>query len=288
MERLIDLLRARGLSGGAAREALASGKVALAGVPTADGGRMVDPSALTLNPAAPRLSPGHDLAFVHRDAHLVVVWKPPGMLSVPASREGGHKSVIGLVSRLLGAAYPVHRLDEDTSGLLVVARTEPAQVALKALFERHAVERRYLAIVLGRYEGERRVRTMLVRDRGDGRRGSVPRDEPVPPDAKEAITHFRLVEPLGRGTSLVEARLETGRTHQVRIHLSEAGFPILGDAVYGGSGVGRLAPRIALHASVLGFEHPMTGKRLRFEAPLADDLERLRRQLLERDATPRG
>lgn len=280
MTRLIDHLRERGLTGGAAREALQTGKVSLSGVPTADGGRLVDPAAVRYTPTAPRLSPGHDLAFVHRDPHLAVVWKPAGMLSVPAPREGGHKNAVGLAGRLLGSAFAVHRLDEDTSGLLLIARTEAMQAPLKALFERHAIERRYTALTAGHLsEGSRRLRTMLVRDRGDGRRGSVPRDEPVPADAKEAITTLTLLRHLGPGASLVEARLETGRTHQVRIHLAESGHPILGDAVYGGPNIARRAPRLCLHASVLGFEHPVTRESLRFEAPLADDLERLRRRL---------
>ncbi len=280
MERLIDVLRARGLTGGAARDALSAGKVTLRGVPTADGGRQVIPEEVVVTPNAPRISPGHDLAFLHRDPHLAVIWKPAGMLSVPAGREGGHKNAVGLAGRLLGAAFAVHRLDEDTSGVMMVARTESAQVALKALLERHEVERRYLAIVTGHFpDQERRVRTLLVRDRGDGRRGSVPRDEPAPEDAKEAITTLRLVERLGPGASLVEASLQTGRTHQVRIHLAEAGHPILGDAVYGGPGMARRAQRLCLHAAVLGFKHPFTGKLVRFEAPLADDLERMRRRV---------
>lgn len=280
MERLIDVLRARGLSGNAARDALRTGKVAFRGVPTADGGRLVEPSDITVNPALPRINAGFDLAIIHRDPHLAVLWKPPGLLSVPASRAGGHRNAVGLAGRLLGEAHAVHRLDEDTSGLLLVARSEPALQALKPLFERHEIERRYLAIALGRFPPvERAVRSMLVRDRGDGRRGSADPEEPGPDEGREAVTHLRLVEPVGPGACLVEARLETGRTHQVRIHLAEAGHPILGDAVYGGPLVARQAPRLALHAAVLGFVHPFSGKPVRFEAPLADDLERLRRRL---------
>lgn len=280
MPRLIDVLRERDLTGSAARDALKLGKVTLRGVPTADGGREVAPEDVRVDASAPRITVGRDPAFIYRDPHLVVLWKPPGLLSVPAPRQGGHKSAIGAVSRTLGAAFAVHRLDEETSGLMVVALTESVQVALKALFEKHAIERRYLAMVSGRFVGERSVRSSLVRDRGDGKRGSVTPGEPVPTDAREAITHFRAVEPLGPGATLVEARLETGRTHQVRVHLTELGFPLLGDALYGGRAVAARAPRVALHASVLGFEHPVTRRPLRFEAPLADDLERLRRALV--------
>ena len=128
-----------------------------------------------------------------------------------------------------------------------------------------------------------------MRDRGDGRRGSLERH--LEPDAqvtaKEAITEVRCLERLPTGVSLVEATLHTGRTHQVRVQLAEAGFPVLGDTLYGPPSVSRKGPRLALHAAVLGFEHPRTGEKLRFEAPLADDLERYRRHLLDRGAEQR-
>src|SRR5690606_28741090 len=110
--------------------------------------------------------------------------------------------------------------------------------------------------------------------RGDGLRGS---GDPADPEARRALTHLERIEILGRKASLVSARLETGRTHQVRIHLAELGHPVLGDHLYG-RGAGPLAPRLALHAHRLALRHPVTGERLSFEAPLADDLERLRRK----------
>jgi 23S rRNA pseudouridine1911/1915/1917 synthase len=184
---------------------------------------------------------------------------------------------VGLAGRILGEAHIVHRLDEHTSGLLLVARTLAAQTALKALLEVHAVDRRYLAIVAGSApEGERRVSSVLRRDRGDGLRGSDPEGE----EGKPAVTYFQLRERLGPRYSLVEARLETGRTHQVRIHLAEQGLPLLGDPLYAPAGVARLWPRQALHAWSLAFRHPFTRQELRFEAPLADDLEQLRRRIL--------
>lgn len=280
MPRLIDVLRARGLTGGAARDALKLGKVWLGGVPTADGGREVDETMVTVHPAAPRIMVGRDTAFIHKDSHLVVLWKPSGLLSVPAPRQGGHKSALGAVSRALGAALPVHRLDEETSGLMCVALEESTQLALKALFEKHEVERRYLALISGRFQGERSVRSWMVRDRGDGKRGSVRSGAPVPEDAREAITHVRALEAAGPAATLVEVRLETGRTHQVRVHMAELGHPVLGDLLYGGRASTARAPRVALHAAVLGFVHPITGRALRLEAPLADDLERLRRGLI--------
>ena len=278
MPRLDQHLRSLGLSAGAAREALRSGKVLLRGVPTSDGGRDVDPAEVQHRPDARRLTPGRDVVFLHRDEHLVVCWKPAGLLSVPAPRADGHRSVLGLVKTVCGSAFPVHRLDEETSGLLMVARTERAQLALKDLLERHEIERGYLALVKGRFPlAEQRLHSFLVRDRGDGLRGSA---EGHPPrDAREATTRARAIEHLHQDASLVEARLETGRTHQVRIHLSERGHPVLGDPLYAPSSVARRAPRLALHAAILGLRHPITGQQLRWEAPLADDLEVLRRSL---------
>ena len=114
---------------------------------------------------------------------------------------------------------------------------------------------------------------MLVRNRGDGKRGTGEGD-----DAKRAVTHFKVIQAL-RGATLVEATLETGRTHQVRIHLAEAGHPVLGDKLYGNQGSARRLGRVALHAAVLGFDHPSTQLKMRFDVPLADDMEKLRREL---------
>ena len=266
--RLYDLVRA---SHPNVRELLASGKVFYGGVPTGDGGRMVDETRVLVRSDAPRMRPGVDPAIVWRDASFVVVYKPPGMLAVPAPHRR-ETNVMAFVGKLLGSAFPVHRIDEGTSGLMMVALTTQAQAALKGILEEHAVERRYLALVRGRFPpGERRVESMLVRNRGDGFRGTGEGET-----ARKAITHFRAIEGFGSVT-LVEARLETGRTHQVRIHLSEKGFPILGDPLYGD---GKGAPRLALHAAVLGFTHPVTGAAMRWEAPLADDLDRLIRDRL--------
>ena len=275
MPRLDRILRDQGLSASQARDALRWGKVSLDGVPTSLGGRDVqDPARVTYRADAPRLQPGRDVAFVHVDDHLVIAWKPAGMLAVPAPRRGGHKSVLGEVGRRLGRALPVHRLDEPTSGLMMVARTEVAQKALKDLLAEHDIERRYRALVQGRLPFDaRRIETVFVRDRGDGKRGSV--QGPPPEDGRRAVTHLRHVRDLGQGATEVEATLESGRTHQVRIHLAELRCPVLGEPLYAGQGVTRRAPRLALHAAALGLVHPITGEKLRFVAPLADDLESL-------------
>ena len=246
----------------------------------------MDPGQITVDPSAPRLQPGRDPAILWRDPHFAVVWKPPGFLAVPAPRAGGHKSVLGAVKRALGEALPVHRLDEGTSGLMMVARTPAAQEALKDLLERHEIERRYLAIVQGHPPDRPTTRhSWLLRDRGDGLRGSTPAGT-QPEGSKEAITHLRLVEALGPKAALVEARLETGRTHQVRIHLAELGHPLLGDPLYAPRPVAARAPRLALHAAVLGLQHPMTREALRFEIPLADDLAALAEALRAGSAPP--
>jgi 23S rRNA pseudouridine1911/1915/1917 synthase len=272
--RLIDHLKALGQSNKDARDAMQSGKVRLKGVPTADGGREVDPADVELLPNAPRLTVGRDVVMLRRDAHLAVVWKPGGMLSVPAAHRR-ETNVLAEVGKRFGTALPVHRLDEGTSGLMLVAHTERAQTALKDAFEVHDVERVYLAIGWGRVR-EGTVRSALIRDRGDGRRGSGPEGT----DGKLAITHLSPLETLG-GAMLLQARLQTGRTHQVRIHCAESGCPLLGDELYAPQGVARRFTRVALHAAVLGFTHPVTGEVWRFEAPLADDLEQLRRRLIE-------
>jgi 23S rRNA pseudouridine1911/1915/1917 synthase len=180
-----------------------------------------------------------------------------------------------------GSVRAVHRLDNETSGLVVFARTVEAERHLGRQFRAHSTERRYLAVVRGRARPGR-IESWLVRDRGDGRRGSGP-----PGEGQRAVTHVRVVEELGDYT-LVECRLETGRTHQVRIHLGEAGTPLCGEKVYDRPPHGRPlpdgsgAPRIALHAAVLGFAHPATGERVCWTAPLPADLagmvERLRRR----------
>jgi len=271
--RLVDHLKTLGMSNREARAAMGSGKVWVGGIPMADAGREIEPDQVSVRNQAPRIQVGRDLVVLYRDPHLAMLWKPPRMLSVPAPRRA-ETNVLAEAGKVLGSVLAVHRLDEGTSGLMMTARTAAAQAGLKDLLESHDVERRYLAIVQGRMlPGERTVSTTLIRNRGDGLRGSGEGGKP-------AVTHLRMVEAVGN-CSLVEATLQTGRTHQVRIHLSESRHPVLGDSLYGGQGVGRRAPRLALHAWVLGFVHPITGESKRFTAPLADDLELLRRQLKE-------
>jgi 23S rRNA pseudouridine1911/1915/1917 synthase len=174
----------------------------------------------------------------------------------------------------------VHRLDKETSGLIVFTRTWVAKQRLAAQFRQHTVHRVYLAIARGDV-ASRTIRSFLLEDRGDGRRGSA-RGTPGR-GGREAITHVERLEPL-QGATLVACRLETGRTHQIRIHLSVAGHPIVGERVYVGKGDrgGPPAPRLMLHAAELGFVHPTTEREMRWELPMPDDmravLESLRRR----------
>ena len=148
--RLSHHLRELGLTAGQVRQALKSGKVSYHSVPTSDGGREVDPANVIYRADAPRLTPGRDIAIVYRDKDMVVAWKPAGLLSVPAGKEGGHLNLVGGVRRILGSAHVVHRIDEQTSGLVMVALNEAAQEKLKAQLFEHSIERRYLALVQGR------------------------------------------------------------------------------------------------------------------------------------------
>lgn len=284
MLRLIDHLRELQLNNRQIRDGLESGKVFYYDAPTSDGSRMVDPQFVRYRVDAPRIVMGRDIAIIHKDADLAVVFKPAGLLSVAARGRGREPNLVSLMAKRFGAAHPVHRLDEGTSGLMIVALSNNAKTLLKEMFFEHAIERHYLALVRHVFPPTpRRVENMMVRNRGDGKRGS-PGEDMDEEEGRVAITHLRLVEALRQDASVVEARLETGRTHQVRIHLAEAGYPILGDGLYGGPGIERAFRRVALHSTRITFEHPITGKKIDKIAPLADDLEQFRRKL----SAPRG
>lgn len=289
-----------------ARDAIASGKVSVDGAVCGDPVlRMRSGQALSLCMTAPRrdaqLDP-IDAALVHVDRELVVVDKPSGISSVPFEEE--HGTLKELVFRCLsrrergrraqGAGREslavVHRLDKETSGLLCFARTWAARESLKQQFREHSVHRLYLALVQGRVRRDAfTVRSHLLRDRGDGIRGSLERMSDPPRGASEgaklAVTHVEVRERL-EGATLCACRLETGRTHQIRIHLAESGHPLLGERVYTreltvGSARRRAprgmikAPRVMLHAAELGLVHPTTGEALRWESSLPVDLRAL-------------
>lgn len=212
--------------------------------------------------------------IVYADDALLVVDKPAGLV-VHAGAGGREPTLAGQLASLGAAGGPdptragiVHRLDRGTSGLLVVARSQEAWAGLVAAMRRRAVERRYLALVRGRPESRSgRIDAPIGRDRRDPTRRSLDTDEP-----RSAVTFFEVVETLPEH-ALLDVRLETGRTHQVRVHLSAIGLPISGDATYGVPGDLGLE-RPFLHAHLLRFPHPLTGEELRFASPLPEDLER--------------
>lgn len=234
--------------------------------------------------------PGQDsVQVVFQDTDLLIVDKPAGMATErhskeakwPDWRKAQRPSLDEVVQRLIQPpgtsgrwSELVHRLDRETSGLLAVALTTAARDSLVEQFSRHSPHRVYLAAVLGTPEPQT-IRSMLIRDRGDGLRGSGPGGEP-------AVTHVEVAAQAGE-YSLVKCRLETGRTNQIRIHLSEAGFPVCGDGKYRGLPGQALpdpsgCPRLALHAAELGVRHPRTGEFLKWESPLPAELERWLRQ----------
>jgi 23S rRNA pseudouridine1911/1915/1917 synthase len=261
---------------------------------TVNGERCLDPAlrvapdtVVAVDPRARKLRTGPlaESAIVFYDRDVVVVDKPAGMLSV-ADEPGNKETIVNYTRTLLRrmggrgvdvALGVVHRLDKDTSGLMVFARTAQAKRALAAQFREHAIDRVYRAIAHGVVSATR-VETHLVLDRGDGMRGSYghfrrPKGD-VPIEAKRSVTHIRPIAGLV-GATLVECRLETGRQHQIRIHLSELGHPLVGERVYLRDYAGPKieAMRPMLHALTLGFAHPRTGERILFEREPPDDFQ---------------
>jgi 23S rRNA pseudouridine1911/1915/1917 synthase len=271
-----------------ARDLCAEGRVTVNGRRCLDPASRVPPGAeVAVDEHAPKLRTGvlPESTIVFLDRDLVVVDKPSGMLSV--SYELGDKDTLvectrALLRRMRGrgldsALGVVHRLDKDTSGVMVFARTAEAKRILAMRFRAHHIERVYHAIAHGAVAAQR-VETHLVLDRGDGLRGSWgtfrrPRGG-IPPEAKRAVTHVRPIAPLD-GATLVECRLETGRQHQIRIHLSELGHPLVGERVYVRDYAGRKieSTRTMLHARTLGFDHPRTGQHVSFEREAPDDFQ---------------
>jgi 23S rRNA pseudouridine1911/1915/1917 synthase len=195
-------------------------------------------------PLAPRL--------VHIDDHIIVVDKPSGLVTAPTP-EASRGDLLDQLTRSHGETFLVHRLDLPTSGLLVFARTRDANKRLGNAFKMHDVDREYRAVAVGS------VTEQTI-------------DQPI--DRRRAVTHVAPIETL-TGATLLRVTLETGRTHQIRIHLAGIGHPVCGDRTHGGE-VERAflprPPRLVLHAAVLGFTHPATGERVRWESPLPEEL----------------
>jgi len=277
-----------GLSWSRARRLCENGQVLVDGAPRTDPAfRLSEGQEVRIEPSRPReREPAAVIEF--QDTHLVVVDKPAGVSSVPYQRgeRGTEMNRIreawrrrGGRAAALAPLFVVHRIDKETSGLTIFARTKTAERSLGRQFREHTIERTYLAVTHGALRSQR-IESRLVPDRGDGLRGSTR----SPGDGKRAVTHVDVVERLV-GATLSRVWLETGRTHQIRIHVAEAGCPIVGERVYirdfvarGGTPIA--SSRLLLHAATLAFEHPVTGKPVALAAPLPRDflveLDRLR------------
>jgi 23S rRNA pseudouridine1911/1915/1917 synthase len=256
------------------------GKVFVDGeLATAIDHRVAAGQTVELRTSAPRpRDPMREAVIVHDDPHVVVIDKPSGVSSVPYEEreQGTAMDLIRGAWRRMGKPatsvplHVVHRIDRATSGLLMFAKSKRAEAGLGAQLRSHTVERTYHCVAHGRVLSGR-IESMLVADRGDGLRGSTPHAG----QGKRAVTHVTAQEAL-RGATLCEVRLETGKTHQIRIHLAESGHPLVGETVYVrdmlDAGARAIAsPRLLLHAATLGFVHPVTGETLRFAAALPAD-----------------
>ncbi len=273
-----------GTSWGKARAWIAAGKVSVGGQVVLDATARVragDEIAFDEGARRPRGGELRDEDVLHVDAQVVVVAKPAGVSTIPYddsetdtldSRVRAWLERRRLVPR---GARPslgvVHRIDKETSGLVVFTRTWLAKQSLTGQFRRHTVHRRYFAIAHGAVIS-RTLRSVLMEDRGDGLRGSA-RGRAAPVQGREAVTHVECLEALD-GATLIACRLETGRTHQIRIHLSETGHPLVGERVYTRKCLGTLlpAPRLMLHAAELGFVHPVTEAQVRWEQGMPADM----------------
>ena len=283
-----------GLTRSAAQKLIESGEITVGGVPAKPSQKLKGGERISVSIPPPRpaeaAAEAIPLQILYEDRDLVVIDKPAGMVVHPGAGTSGGTLVNALLghcrdlSGIGGTMRPgiVHRIDKETSGILVVAKNDQAHLSLARQFKEHTIKRVYLALVHGEPKGEKgRIESLIGRHPVDRKRMSGKARR-----GKHAVTHWHVVSRFG-GITLLRLRLETGRTHQIRVHLSEAGFPLVGDKVYGGSG--RLAsvadPRLgglikeldrqALHARTLGFIHPATGEYLEFNSELPEDMQRI-------------
>ena len=299
-ERLDRVLAAKldRLSRSRLKSLIEEGRVRLAGATIEEPSYRVKPGqtfAIIIPDIVPALPAAQSLPLdiLYEDSDVIVLMKPPGMAVHPGPGTPDRTLVNALIahcgdslSGIGGVRRPgiVHRLDKDTSGLLVAAKTDLAHQGLAADFARHTIERAYLAVVWG-----------IPSPRSDEIEGAIGRHPTnrkkmaiVARGGKPALTRYKVVRPLGLGASLVECRLATGRTHQIRVHLTALGHPVIGDPVYGRATPARLAlltpaqqqaaramGRQALHAYRLGFRHPRSGEQLVWESDLPADIEML-------------
>ncbi len=286
------IAEASGLSRQRVQALMAEGRVVLDGVPAKHASLKLsggETYVISVPEAAPAAALAQDIPLnvVFEDEHLIVVDKPAGLVVHPAAGNPDGTLVNALLhhckgqlSGIGGVARPgiVHRIDKDTSGLLVVAKTDKAHEGLAAQFADHSIVRAYLAVVAGHPAPPAGTVTGAIGRSSRDRKKMAMVDEGR---GKHAVTHYRTLKLLGEAAS-VECRLETGRTHQARVHMSSIGHPLLGDPVYGRSSA-RLRPalaaanfaRQALHAAELGFIHPVTQEKIRFVSELPADMRKL-------------
>lgn len=272
------------------------GRVAIEGRTVSEPSCRIKPGTsvvLTLPPPTPAVPEAQaiPLDIVYEDEQLLVVDKPAGMVVHPAPGSPDRTLVNALIAHcgdsltgIGGVQRPgiVHRIDKDTSGLLVVAKSDAAHEGLARQFAEHSLARRYIAVVWGMPE--------KVKGTVEGNIGRHPKDRKrnavlTPPAGKPAITHYRVLRASGTGAAMLECRLETGRTHQIRVHMASIGHPLIGDPLYGRNSRTRAArltgpgrevalafPRQALHAISLGFTHPTTHEILNFQSQIPTDI----------------
>lgn len=287
LDRIVSLVAE--ISRSDAAQAIASGGVAVDGVIAASGKiRLKEGQRITVDTASlpvatfPQADPSVAIHVVHVDDDVIVVNKAPGIVVHPAAGHHGGTLVNGLLAlfpEIASVGDPtrpgiVHRLDVGTSGLLVVARTDEAYEALVEALSDHDVERHYTALAWGRFDAPRGTIDAAI--------GRDPRDPlrmAVVANGKAARTHYEVVREFTEPeVSLVACQLETGRTHQIRVHLAATGHAVVGDSTYGGQRASLHMERPFLHAGTLSFEHPVSGEHLSFSVDLPDDL----REILER------
>ena len=296
-DKVADLSRAR------LQALMAMGLVSCEGRPVTDGSAKARAGLykILIPPPAPAepVAENIPLSVLFEDEHLIVVDKPAGMAAHPAPGSESGTLVNALLqhcgaslSGIGGVARPgiVHRLDKDTSGVMVAAKTDAAHQGLAVLFEAHNIERAYVALTRGSpRKGRDTVKTRIGRSTADRKKMAVLRD-----GGREAVTHYAVDRTFGPKerplASRITCRLETGRTHQIRVHLASLGAPCLGDPLYGSGqpaapvreAMARAGlDRQALHAALLGFIHPITGEALTFETPLPPDMAALEDGLAE-------
>jgi len=309
-----------GLSWSDARKLIAARRAQINGVPCLDDARRLKlgETVAIVNESSAQHGPA-SAEIVYADADLVVVDKPAGLQTVRRNEERHWSSerksrqpvLEELVQELLSRAgsvsndrnaerrrrggnapirvRPVHRLDRDTSGLMLFALSPEAEQELVRRFAAHAIHREYRAVVHGTITDPRTIESWLVRDRGDGLRGSLPGGlSPAgpPAEAQRAVTHLWPIEPIGAAYTLIGCRLETGRTHQIRVHLAEIGHMLCGEKTYLSPRPGEAptpdqshAPCQALHSAELQFEHPISGTPMKFQSPWPTQMQRWMQKL---------